>query len=50
MADELCSHLGAIETVKGPKHAHASGHPVIASAEPGARWLHVYPDETTAQD
>lgn len=27
------------------KHAHASGHPVIASAEPGERWLYCYPDE-----
>jgi hypothetical protein len=22
------------------QHAHASGHPVIASAEPGERWLY----------
>jgi hypothetical protein len=27
------------------KHASASGHPVIASAEPGERWLYCYPDE-----
>jgi Zn-finger in ubiquitin-hydrolases and other protein len=27
------------------KHAHASGHPVIASAETGERWLYCYPDE-----
>ncbi len=27
------------------KHAHDSGHPVIASAEPGERWLYCYPDE-----
>jgi len=27
------------------KHATASGHPVIASAEPGERWLYCYPDE-----
>jgi hypothetical protein len=27
------------------KHAHGSGHPVIASAEPGERWLYCYPDE-----
>jgi hypothetical protein len=26
-------------------HAHASGHPVIASAEPGERWLFCYPDD-----
>ena len=27
------------------KHARASHHPVIASAEPGERWLYCYPDE-----
>ena len=27
------------------KHAHASGHPVIASAQPGERWLYCYPDD-----
>jgi hypothetical protein len=26
-------------------HAKASGHPVIASAERGERWLYCYPDE-----
>jgi hypothetical protein len=26
-------------------HAGQSGHPVIASAEPGERWLYCYPDE-----
>lgn len=27
------------------KHAHASGHPVVASAQPGESWLYCYPDE-----
>jgi hypothetical protein len=31
------------------KHAHASKHPVIASAEPGERWLYGYPDDQTAE-
>jgi uncharacterized UBP type Zn finger protein len=31
------------------QHAHASGHPVIASAEPGERWLYCYPDDAFAQ-
>ena len=31
------------------KHARASGHPVIASAEPGERWLYCYPDEAFAE-
>jgi hypothetical protein len=84
MAFATCSHLAAIEQVKGPivrqcdecvkigsrwvhlrtcqecgathccdnspnrhatKHAAAAGHPVIASAEPGERWLYCYPDD-----
>ena len=31
------------------KHAHATGHPAIASAEPGERWLYCYPDNNTAE-
>jgi hypothetical protein len=31
------------------KHARASQHPVIASAEPGERWLYCYPDESYAE-
>ena len=31
------------------KHAHASGHPVIASAEPEERWLYCYPDDAMAE-
>jgi hypothetical protein len=88
MADEICSHIGAITTVKhakrreceecvksgaqwvhlrtcqtcsvtlccddspnrhATKHAHASGHPVIASDEPGERWLYCYPDDAFAE-
>jgi uncharacterized UBP type Zn finger protein len=30
-------------------HARSSKHPVIASAEPGERWLYCYPDETFAE-
>jgi hypothetical protein len=26
-------------------HARESGHPVVASAEPGERWLYCYPDD-----
>ena len=28
------------------KHAQASGHPVVASAEPGERWLYCYPHDS----
>ena len=31
------------------KHAGESGHPVVASAEPGERWLYCYPDESYAE-
>lgn len=27
------------------KHARTVSHPVVASAEPGERWLYCYPDE-----
>ena len=27
------------------KHAKATSHPVIASGEPGERWLYCYPDD-----
>jgi len=30
-------------------HANSSGHPVIASAEPGERWLYCYPDDDFAE-
>jgi hypothetical protein len=30
------------------RHAKASGHPVIASAEPGEHWLYCYPDDAFA--
>jgi hypothetical protein len=31
------------------KHAHASKHPVIASAEPGERWIYCYPHDAFAE-
>lgn len=31
------------------KHAHATQHPVVASAEPGERWLWCYVDEQMAR-
>ena len=31
------------------KHARASGHPVVASAEAGERWLYCYPDDLMAE-
>ena len=31
------------------KHARAAGHPVVASAEPGERWLYCFVDDATAE-
>jgi hypothetical protein len=31
------------------KHARSSSHPVIASAEPGERWLYCFPDDAFAE-
>ena len=31
------------------KHARAAAHPVIASAEPGERWLYCFPDDAFAE-
>lgn len=31
------------------RHAQESNHPVIASAEPGERWLYCYPDKSFVQ-
>jgi len=30
------------------RHAQITGHPVVASAEPGERWLYCYMDEAFA--
>lgn len=30
-------------------HARTVGHPVVASAEPGERWLYCFPDEAFAE-
>ena len=31
------------------KHARTSGHPVVASAEAGERWLYCYPNDALAE-
>lgn len=30
-------------------HAKSTSHPVIASAEPGERWIYCYPDDAFAE-
>jgi len=31
------------------RHARSSGHPVVASAEPGERWLYCFQDDLMAE-
>jgi len=31
------------------RHARATTHPVVASAEPGERWMYCYPDDAFAE-
>jgi Zn-finger in ubiquitin-hydrolases and other protein len=31
------------------KHARSKDHPVVASAEPGERWLYCFPDDALAE-
>jgi len=31
------------------RHATVSGHPVVISAEPGARWMYCFPDDVMAE-
>ena len=51
----ICQECGATRCCDDARnghataHAHASKHPVIASAEPGERWLYWYPDEAVAE-
>ena len=47
-----CGHVGCCDDSPNrhaTKHARASEHPVIASAEPGERWLYCYPDDAFAE-
>jgi len=42
-----CGHVGCCDSSIGKhatKHYHATGHPVIRSAEPGADWKYCYVD------
>ena len=48
----ICGHVGCCDDSPNrhaTKHAHATGHPVIASAERGERWLYCYPDDLMAE-
>jgi len=43
-----CGHVGCCDSSRGKhatKHFHRSGHPVMASFEPGERWAWCYIDQ-----
>ena len=45
-----CGHVGCCDSSPGrhaTKHFHTTGHPVIASWEPGERWAWCYVDEAS---
>lgn len=52
-AIRTCAHLTAITTIKQPQQGVCDEcvkiSPVIASAEPGERWLYCYPDDAFAE-
>ena len=44
----VCGHMGCCDQSKNKhatKHFHATGHPVMKSAQPGESWLWCYVDE-----
>lgn len=47
-----CGHVGCCDSSPGrhaTKHYHRTGHPVIASYEPGERWGWCYIDQTEVE-
>jgi hypothetical protein len=50
-----CQHCGVTRCCDSSPNRHArahheaTGHPVIASAEPGERWLYCYTDDATTK-
>ena len=49
---QTCGHTHCCDSSPNrhaTRHASTTGHPVIASAEPGERWLYCYPDEAFAK-
>ena len=40
-----CGHVGCCDSSPN-RHAHADGHPIVRSLEPGEDWRWCYADET----
>jgi monovalent cation:H+ antiporter-2, CPA2 family len=46
----ICGQVGCCDSSKNThatKHFHASGHPVVQSAQPGESWSYCYVDDLT---
>ncbi|RAK67066.1 UBP-type zinc finger domain-containing protein [Hymenobacter edaphi] len=49
---QQCGHVGCCDDSKNKhatKHYHSTQHPVVASAEPGERWLWCFVDQSFAE-
>ncbi len=47
---QTCGHIGCCDSSPGrhaTAHHHASGHPIVRSAEPGEAWSWCFIDEVT---
>ena len=45
-----CGHVGCCDSLPGrhaTRHAHATGHPIVRSHEPGEDWGWCYVDQVT---
>ncbi len=43
-----CGYAGCCDSSRNKhatKHAHATGHPLVTSLEPGEDWVYCYPDD-----
>jgi len=48
-----CGHVGCCDDSPNrhaTRHAHATGHPVIRSFEPGEDWAYCYPDDAFVEE
>jgi hypothetical protein len=45
---QTCGHIGCCDSSPNrhaTAHVHASGHPIVRSAEPGENWSYCYEDD-----
>ena len=44
----ICGEVGCCDSSPNrhaTKHAHATGHPIVRSRQPGESWFYCYPDD-----